>query len=374
MSRPLNPIGRYSNRPLRCHACGCYRHLIDQCPYSWENLAKVVKVKKIRCEEMNTNDEPMRKSAFTSSEFNDTVGPNVDTDQNSDSIESSRYSEKISEKISDHKPIVNSELMFDHKNDVIVGGACDADDEVHELDCSDKFDRPEISHLSRRTNADNSTNLENVADIGLINSAVSTSALIFNEDIKKEEHDDINACSRFSSSNSLDSINSDQDVENIKSVNDDNLEMEIGGNLVVLEISEHEHQSRTLHEENFKQNVENDNNGCESNVEITSVTSVDEINSTTEEHNSILMEIDDIEKYKEKWDFEYKKVDLELCLVNNENELRTLRRRLCEIAVKQAQASLQLKHAQRRLEKSEINLEKDESNIGDSENSYFDEE
>ena len=35
-TRPLNPIGG-DGRSLLCKACGSYRHLIKDCPDSWEN-------------------------------------------------------------------------------------------------------------------------------------------------------------------------------------------------------------------------------------------------------------------------------------------------------------------------------------------------
>lgn len=37
VSRPLNRFGRFGKR-LLCLSCGSFRHLIRQCPYSWENI------------------------------------------------------------------------------------------------------------------------------------------------------------------------------------------------------------------------------------------------------------------------------------------------------------------------------------------------
>ena len=38
--RKMNPCGS-DGRPLSCHSCGSYRHLIARCPYSWENQLPV---------------------------------------------------------------------------------------------------------------------------------------------------------------------------------------------------------------------------------------------------------------------------------------------------------------------------------------------
>ena len=40
VSKKINPVG-LNGRPMICKSCGSYRHLLDDCPDSWENMAKV---------------------------------------------------------------------------------------------------------------------------------------------------------------------------------------------------------------------------------------------------------------------------------------------------------------------------------------------
>ena len=38
-SKKMNPVGP-DGKPLTCRSCGSYRHLVVNCPHSWENMAK----------------------------------------------------------------------------------------------------------------------------------------------------------------------------------------------------------------------------------------------------------------------------------------------------------------------------------------------
>lgn len=40
MDRPVNPKDE-NGKYLTCHACGSFRHMVTNCPHSWENIEKV---------------------------------------------------------------------------------------------------------------------------------------------------------------------------------------------------------------------------------------------------------------------------------------------------------------------------------------------
>ena len=67
----MNPTGQ-NRKVLTCKACGSYRHLLNDCPDSWENISKTnyIETDDRRTTENSTKPEPISPVLFTGNNEN----------------------------------------------------------------------------------------------------------------------------------------------------------------------------------------------------------------------------------------------------------------------------------------------------------------
>ena len=67
----MNPTGQ-NRKVLTCIACGSYRHLLNDCPDSWENISKTnyIETDDRRTTENSTKPEPISPVLFTGNNEN----------------------------------------------------------------------------------------------------------------------------------------------------------------------------------------------------------------------------------------------------------------------------------------------------------------